>query len=233
MISFWQRWLNREQGKSLESKVHTPFFDPWLVGWLLLGFICLVVGAGLTYQVWAEEQHVQVLPVEPVWKDHSPKVIEASSSAMLVVAVVGAVKNPGVYRVSAGSRVHDALLLAGGMSSSQINERIWECLRLARPVLDGETLLVPSGDNPCTQAEESKNVPVASENQSVAAEQRPQVLEFFNTASASELDGLPNVGEKRVEQLLDARPFLDLNAVREKISLSDSQWADLLSFDGF
>ena len=57
----------------------------------------------------------------------------------LVVHVVGQVGAPGLVRVPAGSRVADALAAAGGASDGADLARV----NLARPVVDGEQLLVP------------------------------------------------------------------------------------------
>ena len=57
----------------------------------------------------------------------------------LVVHVVGQVGTPGLVRVPAGSRVADALAAAGGATAGADLARV----NLARPVVDGEQLLVP------------------------------------------------------------------------------------------
>ncbi len=53
--------------------------------------------------------------------------------------VVGQVGTPGLVRVPAGSRVADALAAAGGATAGADLARV----NLARPVVDGEQLLVP------------------------------------------------------------------------------------------
>ena len=56
------------------------------------------------------------------------------------VHVVGAVREPGLYLVEAGSRVIDAIMAAGGLI-----ENADQCgINLARPLSDGEQLIVPS-----------------------------------------------------------------------------------------
>ncbi len=64
------------------------------------------------------------------------------------VYVCGAVKQPGVYRASTGSRVNAAIALAGGLASNADATRI----NLARRVVDGERVYVPRAGETLTPA---------------------------------------------------------------------------------
>jgi competence protein ComEA len=57
----------------------------------------------------------------------------------VVVDVAGAVRDPGVYRLPAGSRVVDAIERAGGAGSGAVLEAINRAARLA----DGQQVVVP------------------------------------------------------------------------------------------
>jgi competence protein ComEA len=60
-------------------------------------------------------------------------------SGDLVVDVTGAVRDPGVYRMPAGSRVHDAVARAGGAAPrAQL-----EAINLAARLADGQQVVVP------------------------------------------------------------------------------------------
>ena len=57
----------------------------------------------------------------------------------MVVDVTGAVRDPGVYRMPAGSRVHDAVARAGGAAPrAQL-----EAINLAARLADGQQVVVP------------------------------------------------------------------------------------------
>src|SRR5438034_3548931 len=62
-----------------------------------------------------------------------------TSSARVVVDVVGAVRRPGLYRLESGSRIADAVARAGGATGkadlAQVN--------LAAPIADGEQVVGP------------------------------------------------------------------------------------------
>lgn len=63
----------------------------------------------------------------------------SSSGGELVVDVTGAVRDPGVYRMPAGSRVNDAVTRAGGAAPGAELEAINLAARLA----DGQQVVVP------------------------------------------------------------------------------------------
>jgi competence protein ComEA len=61
-------------------------------------------------------------------------------SGDLIVDVTGAVRDPGVYRMPAGSRVNDAVARAGGAApQAQL-----EAINLAARLADGQQVVVPS-----------------------------------------------------------------------------------------
>lgn len=63
----------------------------------------------------------------------------SSVNQLCVVHVVGAVANPGVYQMRQGSRVHEAIERAGGMTASADASQI----NMARVIIDGEQIVVP------------------------------------------------------------------------------------------
>ncbi|HYP55702.1 MAG TPA: ComEA family DNA-binding protein [Solirubrobacterales bacterium] len=70
----------------------------------------------------------------------SDGVTVSSAGSGLVVDVAGAVQDPGVYRLPAGSRVVDALARAGGPAGGAMLEAINRAARL----VDGQQVVVPS-----------------------------------------------------------------------------------------
>jgi competence protein ComEA len=111
--------------------------------------------------------------------------------ARVVVDVAGAVARPGVYRLSAGARVEDALEHAGGATRradlSQINR--------AAKLEDGRQILVPAR---VRAASAGATAPAAAE----AAPGQPLNL---NTATLEQLDELDGVGPATAQKILDFR----------------------------
>lgn len=102
----------------------------------------------------------------------------------LVVHVAGQVAAPGLYRLPGGARVADALDEAGG----PLPDAALDGLNLARPLSDGEQLLVPGPAPP----EEGPGD--AGQPQPAASAWRPDGLLDVNRATPEELEELPGIG---------------------------------------
>jgi competence protein ComEA len=118
-----------------------------------------------------------------------PSTTTAAASARIVVDVVGAVRRPGLYRLSEGARVADALAHAGGATRrAQL-----ELVNLAAPVSDGEQIVVP------------RRGAVASAGGGAGAPGAPAGPVHLNTATLEQLDALPGVGPVTAQKILDYR----------------------------
>ena len=58
--------------------------------------------------------------------------------AQIYVYICGAVELPGVYCLKEGSRLYEAIALAGGMT----NDADENCLNMARQIVDGEQIVI-------------------------------------------------------------------------------------------
>jgi competence protein ComEA len=111
----------------------------------------------------------------------------------VVVHVAGAVARPGLYRLPDGSRVDDAIDLAGGPAP----EAALELVNLAAPVADGQQVVVPLKGAGGSSGAASPGT--ASEGGAPAAKVS------LNSATLDELDELPGVGPVTAQQILDYR----------------------------
>jgi competence protein ComEA len=129
--------------------------------------------------------------------------IQETVTAEVIVNVAGKVTNPGVYKLPIGSRVVDAINLAGnqlkGVDISDIN--------LARVLVDGEQILV--GTPPSVAAKKAAAKVSAS---------NPLDL---NRATAAQLDTLPGIGPVTAQRILDYRSKVGrINSVDELKKIS-------------
>jgi len=116
-----------------------------------------------------------------------------ASAGRVVVDVVGAVRQPGLYRLSQGSRIADAVARAGGATGkaelAQVN--------LAAPLADGEQVVVPkrgaAGDTVAPSA--------AGAGPSAA----PAAPVQLSTATLEQLETLPGIGPVMAQKILDYR----------------------------
>lgn len=117
-------------------------------------------------------------------------------AADVVVHVVGAVMRPGVYALAPGSRVADAVDMAGGA----LGNAALQSLNLARLLADGEQVYVPTTDEVAAGVA-SAPAAAGSTGGGVSADGMIDI----NRASAAELDGLPGVGPSTAQKIVDDR----------------------------
>ena len=100
--------------------------------------------------------------------------------------VVGAVRQPGLYRLAHGSRVADAVARAGGPA----RRADLSLVNLAAPLADGLQVVVPLK-------------PAAGAPSSAGATAEGPV--HLNVATLEQLDSLPGVGPVTAQKILDHR----------------------------
>jgi competence protein ComEA len=127
-------------------------------------------------------------------------------SGEVVVHVVGRVRHPGVVRLPVGARVQQAVTAAGGARRDADLARV----NLARPLVDGEQVVVPRPGEPVGGVAAAGAVPVAPGGAPPGASPAgggpaPGQLVNLNTATLAELDTLPGVGPVLAQRILDWR----------------------------
>lgn len=181
-----------------------------LVGFVLLLFFLLVRG----------QRDTIILQVQP-----------ASDPMTVHVYVGGEVGSPGLYSLSRGSRVADAVTLAGGLLPTSDTAAIG----MAAVLEDADQIIIPARrptPQPAVQASpgepsprpesEPRGTPLPPSRQAqVTVEQGPIDI---NTASIDELDRLPGVGPviagRIVEYRLTNGPFQALEELEEVQGIS-------------
>lgn len=169
---------------------------------VILGLIGLVlISAGIfTFLIFHQnEASIEILPAE-----ESPVVRET-----IFVDLEGAVEKPGLYELPSDSRVNDLLVQAGGLSAKADREWVERNLNLAQGLSDGVKIYIPSVGETAKGIEQSIGA-VAGSSASLTGKIN------INTASASELDSLWGIGEKRAEAIIKNRPYSLIEELKTK-----------------
>lgn len=109
----------------------------------------------------------------------------------ITVDVKGAVKSPGIYDLPVGSRVHDAVQKAGGLTEQADSKS----LNLAQKVSDEALVYVPTKGEEASQQTASGTTPSSSKEKKVN----------LNKASLEELKQVKGLGGKRAQDIIDHR----------------------------
>jgi competence protein ComEA len=123
---------------------------------------------------------------------------------------------PGVYQLPEGSRVIDAITIAGGVklgvSTSHIN--------LARKLVDGEQVLI--------MKEKFISAPTSSGRKSIFAGKVS-----LNSASKAQFDSLPGIGPVIAQRIIDYRnkngPFQTLESIQSVSGIGESIFRQISS----
>ncbi|HKP19455.1 MAG TPA: ComEA family DNA-binding protein, partial [Gaiellaceae bacterium] len=115
--------------------------------------------------------------------------------SQLAVYVVGAVRRPGVYRLSDGTRIEDALARAGGATP----KADLTAVNLAAPLADGEQVVVPARPAPGSVGA----APPSSGGAGAGATSSAPVQ--LSVATVEQLDQLPGIGPVTAQKIVDYR----------------------------
>lgn len=105
---------------------------------MLLLALPLLLGIGALGGTYAYSQSTQgsaAAQLQPI-----AQALDVPAPAGLLIDVIGAVKNPGLYRMRRGDRVYDAIAAAGGLTDQADPTRLPD---LAGRLKDGEQVKVP------------------------------------------------------------------------------------------
>lgn len=140
----------------------------------------------------------------------------------IVVHVGGAVVEPGVRELEEGARVQDAVDAAGGFAEGAARDE----LNLARVLVDGEQIVVPSLEEADAAAGAAPDGGVGATGASSAGGKVN-----LNRATAAELDALPGVGPSTAEKIVADReangPFRTVEDLKRVSGIGDKKFADL------
>ncbi len=152
-----------------------------------------------------------------------------ASAGEVVVDVEGRVAAPGVVRLPPGSRVDDAVRAAGGALASADLGRV----NLARPLVDGEQVVVPAPGEALAGAASPLSPAGAAPGTATAgrgATTAPGPVDL-NAATLADLDALPGVGPVLAQRVLDWRTqhgrFSSTDELGEVTGIGPSRLADL------
>lgn len=166
-----------------------------------------------------ESDEVPISPQKSAQNDDSDIVetdnmqTASAGAKRLTVYVCGAVQHPGVYELAEGSRVYEALALAGGVTDDASPTAVNQ----AQLLTDGEMIEILTVD----QAMERETAQEAESDGRVN----------INTADAEELKMLPGIGEAKADSIIAYREkngaFAAIEDIKNIEGIKDGVFAKL------
>ncbi len=172
----------------------------------------------------------------------------APAKGSVTVHVTGAVNRPGVYELLVGSRVADAITMAGGATpqgdpnSLNMAERIQDGSKIVVPVTGSVTQPANSAANVSSQGEAwvpttshsgpAQQPPSGTEANAAPTGVKGQTIVNLNTATEADLRLLPGVGAATAAKILEYRQqhgsFQSVDELRNVRGIGDKRYQRLI-----
>lgn len=144
----------------------------------LIGLILLGIGVLTIFGLQPKEPAIEIISSEE------------NKNETIFIDLQGAVEKPGIYEMSANSRLNDLLIKAGGLQALADRVLINQNLNLAQKLIDGGKIYIPFMG-------EVKGLKTNSSSGKLN----------LNTATNSELEAFWGIGQKRAEDIIKNRPY--------------------------
>ena len=162
--------------------------------------ICIVfIGGVIYYFKQSKDDYADFEEIENVEKinEVTEKGKEVIEESKIIVHIAGEVVNPGVIELSEGSRIIDAINVAGGVTE----EADLSNINLAYILEDAQKIYVPN----ISELEKTETIVssyiVENENKNT----NEKIMVNINTANSQELQKIPGIGESTALKIINYR----------------------------
>lgn len=139
---------------------------------------------------------------------------------IIMVHICGQVNNPGIIELESGSRVIDAVELAGGLKKTADSDRI----NLSSKLLDEEKVYIPE------IGEEDLPIELSGLNESNKDNSSKSDKVNINTCTKEELTTLSGIGDVLAERILDYREgnlFKTIDDIKNVSGIGDKKYESI------
>ena len=184
----------------------------------ILLVVLAVVAAGIIYSCTAKTKTTDGNEPESAVQTETEAIEAEISRRQVCVHICGAVASPGVYYLEEGSRIHEAVDMAGGLLDNAADEYI----NLAQVISDGQQIYIPDTEE------------VTSGGFTPPYEPADDGLVNINTASAEELKSIPGIGDIKAEAIVSYREniasFASIEDIKNVAGIKDSLYEKIKDY---
>ena len=156
---------------------------------------------------------------------------EKEKDKVIVVHVTGEVKKPGIVKVREGDRIEDVIEMAGGLTE----QADISCVNLAYVVVDGMKIRIPAIEDEELSKEEiitedaGKNIIISEKSLNST-----NISININTATQTELEGLPGIGASIAGRIVEYRnqkgKFKTIEDIKNVTGIGENKFEQIKDF---
>lgn len=152
----------------------------------------------------SKKQPLEIIKESHIEDTSSPSLVEEE---YIMIHISGQVYDPGLFELKSGSRVKDAVDLAGGLKKDADVDRI----NLAKKIADEEKIYIP-------QKGEDIDIEIEASNLTTSTSSNSKIN--INNCSKEELISLPGVGEVTASKIIDYRSTNKFKVIDDLMNVS-------------
>lgn len=195
----------------------------WL--WIAGGILFIIISLGVQYHKVTQSQ---LYFIEETSEEYLTSVdIPQSEELIIYIDIKGAVNRPGLYQLSEGSRMVDAIEAAGGLTTEADDRTI----NLAEKLLDQQKIIVYTESEMAEQLmqEDRDNLLERDVYPSNPSDATQKIN--INIATIDELQALPNIGPKKAQAIIEYRQtngsFQTIDQIKEIKGIGEKTYEEL------
>ena len=195
----------------------------WL--WIAGGILFIIISLGIQYHKVTQSQ---LYFIEETSEENLTSVdIPQSEELIIYIDIKGAVNRPGLYQLSEGSRMVDAIEAAGGLTIEADDRTI----NLAEKLLDQQKIIVYTESEMAEQLmqEDRDNLLERDVYPSNPSDATQKIN--INIATIDELQALPNIGPKKAQAIIEYRQtngsFQTIDQIKEIKGIGEKTYEEL------
>lgn len=201
----------------------------WTDGFLAAGLGLLTVGLGANLNNRLNESKLEVYRGRL-----TPTVAISQVNPMVKFEIAGEVLKPGVYQLPRGSRIDEAMMVAGGMALHADREWVEKNINRAAMIGDGAKIYIPKRNMIYDLGNTNKTKDKKVENTEEVMGVVDSGLININTAGVDDLDKLSGVGPAIAKKIIDYREknggFRDINEIKLVSGIGDKMYEKIKDF---
>ena len=193
--------------------------------WIVGGIVLFIISLGVQYHKVTQSQ---LYFIEETSEEYLTSVdIPQSEESIIYIDIKGAVNRPGLYQLSEGSRMIDAIEAAGGLTIEADDRTI----NLAEKLLDQQKIIVYTESEIAEQLmqEDRDNLLERDVYPSNPSDATQKIN--INIATIDELQALPNIGPKKAQAIIEYRQtngsFQTIDQIKEIKGIGEKTYEEL------